>query len=378
MGRNATVFDAYPCTYVPVTQPVVRLDPMRQFSGNLSAGQSFVFTVRVFNRAGVFSQRQTAPIRWDVLTPGAGVVWDGLDSDDVDYQLSTSQLHAAWSNFSFESLSVGYFEACVVQSPNVTVSDWENVGLRTSATFNLTLTPFATYFVRVRATEPNTLLQAEARSNGIRIVTQAATPGRVYDGSVVPGVDLDWSINTTHFSANWDGFLNQGVPLVYSVTLQSMEDGMGIRAHDMAHYDLHTWSQGWWQSPVAAAPMRGLHRLVVCATNPVLLKTCVASDGVMMDDAAPSVGIVQHGKRSDAHQAGNVRGAQIDANWVRTHSPVDGQCTSVHGSPLFVPLFLLCVCLFCSTASTTRSAASPLSAGAWALRPLRAICRKAG
>jgi hypothetical protein len=337
---NSTLGDAYPCTYVGLSD-IVTLQPNVSFRGNLTAGQWFVFTVKAYNRAGLYSSRSSAPVQWNVLDPRAGRVFDGpVLYSDIDYQSNTTLLWASWAGQSLTTTDIGWYEVGVGQAVHlnattnaadpahgnatlnpVSVRDWVNVGLNTSITLqDLSLTPFATYFITVKIVKRSNLPLSYVYSNGVRIVTRPAYPGSVRDGSTVLPLDLDYQRDLQSFAANWDGFYNEGVPLRYSVELLRLFDLISLPTAPVSPPVLDFWlpvgTSNWIRTDLGDRALRGPYRVRVCAMNPVDMSTCVESDGVVLDDQPPTAGMVFNGFTPAQHLQTQESTEIVQANWV--------------------------------------------------------------
>jgi len=360
VGRQGSgrIDDAYPCTYIGQSNGV-QLDPML-FQGAVEPGQWFIFTLQAFNHAGGHASVVSKPVQWNILQPVDGVVMDGpaIDSSDIvamadavartaagasvivtdmDYQVSTTTLSAHWTNFSFTTTDIGYYTVAFgTYNVSESVMEWMDVGLATNFTVHLPdldlapLQPFATYYAWVRCFKRDTLEFIMARSNGVRIVTQHPVPGQVMDGPPTAPAMIhmpidangDYQSNRSTFYTAWFGFSNRFVPLRYTVTLQSIEDVMGLHAANVTlpfTIDAGRYTNGYsyrWQTPSFDPPLpAGLYRTRVCAFNPVGMRVCAVSDGVVLDEKAPHVADVKAGPSSDEHRPHWLQGEELAANW---------------------------------------------------------------
>ena len=329
VGRrdSSLVDDAYLCTYIG-TLPIIELDPS-SFLGDRSPGQWFIFTVRCFNRAGLYTDQRSRPFHWNHYYPQAGRVFDGPNPGiDIDYQRSTVTIAASWNGFTFNTTEIGYYEVAIGTSTNPQlVQSFRSVGLVESIAYSFDLKPlepFETYIVTVKALKRSSLNFTTAQSNGVRIVTRAPDAGYVMDGSLNQLNDLDWQVDRWQVRCNWAGFYNQGVPIRYTAQVQSIRDTIGLDVENVSTLYQNVGPSSW-ESPIQATPLLGLYRVMICATNPVNLSTCVPSDGIMIDDGKPTSGVVLHGQRANLHLTTLAQQAfVIYANWYGFVNPISG------------------------------------------------------
>lgn len=113
----------------------------------------------------------------DITPPETPQVWD-----DGAVQSSLSALRARWWSRDLET-GIFQYEVAIGTAPGGSdVMGWTNVGIRTEATFDLSLTIGRTYYVAVRATNGAGLTSAVGVSDGIQVVIPidppAQRPGR--------------------------------------------------------------------------------------------------------------------------------------------------------------------------------------------------------
>lgn len=109
----------------------------------------------------------------DNTPPETPLVWD-----DGVVQNSLTTLHARWWS---RDLQTGIFryEVAVGTTPGGTdVMGWTNMGVRTEATFNLSLSHGKVYYVAVRATNGAGLVSAVGVSDGIRVIVPVDPPAQ--------------------------------------------------------------------------------------------------------------------------------------------------------------------------------------------------------
>lgn len=247
-------------------------------------------------------------------------MYDGpLTYTDIDYQRSTSTISASWLNFTFTTRPIGFFQVAIGTLNNsISFMSWRTVGLTNNITFtDLTLVPFSTVYVYVKCVTQTYLAEIIGRSNGVRIVTRAPSPGIVMDGALMVGQDRDYQEDITHTYFNWYSFYNEGVPLVYTATLQAIDDVLGLNAHNISTLFVDESSINCWTNRIAfSPPLVGLYRILLCASNPVGDVTCVPSDGYFADDQPPTNGTVHLGITENSNIETVQEGEVVYATWV--------------------------------------------------------------
>lgn len=109
----------------------------------------------------------------DNTPPETPQVWD-----DGAVQSSLTTLHARWWSRDLET-GIFRYEVAVGTTPGGTdVMDWTSVGIRTEATFNLSLAHGKVYYVAVRATNGVGLVSAVGVSDGIRVLIPVNPPSQ--------------------------------------------------------------------------------------------------------------------------------------------------------------------------------------------------------
>ncbi len=172
---------------------------------SLSGGTLYYSTVRAWNPSGLSTTSTSDGVMVDTTPPVAGYVNDGTGTD-LGYQASTTSLSANWDSFVDPESGIVDYEWAIGTTPGAQdVQAFLSMGIVTTGTNgSLTLTPGATYYSTIRAT--NGVGQtAIATSDGVGIDTTPPTAdsGFVNDGDAA---DLDLQISPTSLSANWGGF----------------------------------------------------------------------------------------------------------------------------------------------------------------------------
>jgi len=109
----------------------------------------------------------------DITPPEAPQVWD-----DGAVQSSLSSLRARWWSRDLET-GIFRYDVAIGTTPGGTdVMNWTNVGIRSEATFNVSLAHGKTYYVAVRAVNGAGLTSAIGVSDGIRVMVPIDPPAQ--------------------------------------------------------------------------------------------------------------------------------------------------------------------------------------------------------
>ncbi|XP_062588035.1 uncharacterized protein LOC134249704 [Saccostrea cucullata] len=182
------------------------------YNDHLSLKNNYIYYVKVkitdaLNRTKVgISDGITVRIQ----PPVSGIVRDGLDVEDIDYQESITELSANWNDFGDEASGdptqkMDYYEVSIGDDTRnhitrTNIHYYINVGLNKSYTFSgLDLTPKTVrYYITVRGYSITGAF-AESYSNGVRV---GFNPG------ILPGVieSEDVQSSTSEISVSWSEF----------------------------------------------------------------------------------------------------------------------------------------------------------------------------
>lgn len=98
--------------------------------------------------------------------------------DDGAVQSSLSSLRARWWSRDLET-GIFRYDVAIGTTPGGTdVMNWTNVGIRSEATFNVSLAHGKTYYVAVRAVNGAGLTSAIGVSDGIRVMVPIDPPAQ--------------------------------------------------------------------------------------------------------------------------------------------------------------------------------------------------------
>jgi hypothetical protein len=177
---------------------------------SLIHGQTYYFSVKAFNRAGLVSNIQMSDGQTvDTSRPTTiPFVYDGLiTAVDTDYTNSTSELSANWAESTDPDSGIKKYEYAIGTVPGAFGTDivnWTDNGLNTSVTHTgLSLAEGQKYYFNVRSVNnAGNVSYPYTSSDGITVKT--TTPYLiVYDGTN-PAQDIDTVNSLTQLSANWN------------------------------------------------------------------------------------------------------------------------------------------------------------------------------
>ena len=172
-------------------------------------------TVRVKDTSALFATQDFTITVLDTTPPTTPVV-----TDDGEYTLNTTQLHATWSSSDSESGIVEY-EYAIGTSPQVTdVVAWTSVGTDTEVTHPLNLTIGTTYYFAVRAMNGDWTWSRVGVSDGI-IVADATAP-------TTPVVYTEPTTSHTDISAIWTSYDDESGIAEYQYALGTSPGGTDI------------------------------------------------------------------------------------------------------------------------------------------------------
>ncbi|XP_038050540.1 uncharacterized protein LOC119723761 [Patiria miniata] len=148
---------------------------------NLQSGMRYYSNVRAFNKAGLHTLRSSDGFVVDTRRPDPGLVFDGIDLHDVEYQNSSTVISASWHGFVDLESFIDHYEWCVGQTPSTEDDDVvpsTDVGIHLSASRSLSvpLTDGITYFSKISAVDAAGLKSLTVSSDGFVVDTSAPEP----------------------------------------------------------------------------------------------------------------------------------------------------------------------------------------------------------
>ncbi|CAH1259452.1 Hypp2286 [Branchiostoma lanceolatum] len=140
----------------------------------LQSGVEYFSNVRAYSHAGLHTTVSSDGFLVDTEAPSAGVVYDGLDIHDMDYQNCSSHVAASWHGFSDLQSYINHYVWCVGSTPGTDdILTCTDVGLRLSEmkAISPSLTAGTKYYSTVYAVDAAGLTSSPAMSDGILVDT---------------------------------------------------------------------------------------------------------------------------------------------------------------------------------------------------------------
>ncbi|ESO88602.1 hypothetical protein LOTGIDRAFT_234472 [Lottia gigantea] len=188
----------------------------------LQENKVYYSTVLAFNKAGFCSWSTSDGIIIDSTPPSTGIIHDGLDHHDSEYQSSESWLAASWYGFPDIGSGIVNYIWCVGRQNDSTTCDilpWTNVGLKIKTT---DISPMELHsgdkiYNKVYAVDGSGLQSQVAVSNGIIIDT--SPPEASYLEFIGENLILNPSFEST--SDDTTTSCNSNIPEHWSTDSQS-------------------------------------------------------------------------------------------------------------------------------------------------------------
>ena len=264
----------------------------------LIQGKEYYVIIRAYNRAKLYKDAYSVLVIPDSTPPAPGEVFDGPTYKlDIDYQAAIHHVYGSWSSFTEPHTAVKqYYYAvgsCISGNYHVTGNGFVKTDPPTASSFligNITLVNGQQYCIKIKAENKAGLMSSEVSSNGFVVdVTPPNTrKAQVRDG--ITGADIDYQANATAISAEWDGFVD------LESGIQYYEYGVSRnRASTPYVYPLTTNDLSTSATAGGLSLMDDIYYFIVCAVNNAGLRSCISSDGVLIDLTPPSHGVVHDG-----------------------------------------------------------------------------------
>ncbi|XP_038050780.1 uncharacterized protein LOC119723938 isoform X2 [Patiria miniata] len=148
---------------------------------NLQSGLRYYSNVRAFNKAGLHTLRSSDGFVVDTRKPDPGLVFDGIDLHDVEYQNSSTVISASWHGFVDLESYVDHYEWCVGLTPSPAddgILPCTSVGIHLSAskTLPVPLTDGIRYYSKISAIDAAGLQSVSVSSDGFAVDTTPPEP----------------------------------------------------------------------------------------------------------------------------------------------------------------------------------------------------------
>ena len=264
----------------------------------LIQGKGYYVIIRAYNGAKLYKDAYSVLVIPDSSPPSSGEVFDGPTYKvDIDYQGDIQHVYGSWSSFPEPHTAVKqYYYAvgsCIFGNYHVTGNRFVKTDPPTASSFligNITLVNGQRYCIKIKAENKAGLMSYEVSSNGFVVdVTPPNTrKAQVRDG--ITGADIDYQTNTSAMSAEWNGFADVDSQIWY------YEYGVSRnRAGTPNVYPLTTNGLNTSATAGGLSLTDDIYYFIVCAANNAGLRSCISSDGVLIDLTPPSHGVVHDG-----------------------------------------------------------------------------------
>ena len=285
---------------------------------SLTNNTGYRLIIRGINKAGLHTDIISATII-PVGAPALGTVSDGNDpSVDINYLTNTSEVHATWQGF--ESLDVkirAYFFAigsCIRCNYHVTNNQFIPVTPPTATSFGiqgLRLVNGQRYCVKIRAENLAGVESGIASSDGFIV---DVSPPDLRHAMVLDGQgedDIDYQTSKTQLSATWTGIQDHQSGIQYFQVAVSRN-----RAYQPDVTSFENVGRNKSSTITRLYLNNDVYYIILCAVNNAGLKSCLASDGVLIDPTPASSGVVHDGilEPDIQYQASTKK---LSANWER-------------------------------------------------------------
>ena len=265
---------------------------------SLTKNTEYRLTIRGINNAALHT-----PIISPIIIPiraisGLGTVSDGHDpSTDIEYLTNTSEVHATWEGFETHDGTIrAYFFAigsCTKGNYHVTNNQFMPVTPPTATSFGiqgLHLVNGQRYCVKIKAENFAAVESDVVSSNGfiVDVTPPDLRHAMVFDGQGED--DIDHQSDSAELSSTWTGIQD------HESGIQHFE--VAVSRNRAGQPDVTSFidaSRNTYSTITALSLNNEVYYIILCAINNAGLKSCLASDGVLIDPTSPTSGIVHDG-----------------------------------------------------------------------------------
>ncbi|XP_028410829.1 uncharacterized protein LOC114533499 [Dendronephthya gigantea] len=286
---------------------------------SLANNTAYRLIIRGINNAGLHADIMSPVIIPIAGSHSLGMVFDGRDpSVDIDYVTNTSVLHATWQGFETADVKVrAYFFAvgsCTRGNYHVTNNQFMPVIPPTATSFGihgLHLVNGQRYCIKIKAENLAGVESNVASSDGFIV---DVSPPDLRSAMVLDGLeedDIDHQSKTMELSATWTGIQDHesGIQHFEVAVSRSRTDQPDITSFIDVNYNMSSTISGLRLN-------NEVYYFILCAINNAGLRSCLASDGVLIDPTPPTTGIVHDGiLEPDIRYQSSIK--EISANWER-------------------------------------------------------------
>ena len=315
---DLAVFEEYGTPNQRTTVDYLNVSQPGQWTSNkltLITGKTYYIKIKCHDKAGLVTEITSDGVMVDPLPPVPGKI---LDTDnrnllqDVDYQVSTSEVRTKWETFRSTSGINSCKWALSSRPDSKSIGDVapERTVPLAERTYNVSiqLIPYVKYYASVRCTSKAGLTSPAAFSDGVTADTTDPVSGTVFDlcnddcGSVG---DIAYSADATALRFRWSGFSDPQSGIV--------EYEWNYATCDSTFYIISEFLSAGLTTNVTKMGLVLNHNERYCVTvraiNAAGAKTNATSDGILVDSTAPKGGILHDGSSTskDADYQSNAR-----------------------------------------------------------------------
>ena len=174
---------------------------------SLDNGTTYFVSVKAFDQAQNASEVISSNgIVSDQEGPVSGNVVDGLDSQGIEWVMSSTDLQASWSNFSDPLSGIEFYEYGVGTTPgNTDTKGWTNIDLETSVSItDLSLSHGQEYFISVRGIDQVGNVGSHASSDGLIVDLVEPVVLEVFE-TYSDLSEIDYMNQTDTLTLRWSG-----------------------------------------------------------------------------------------------------------------------------------------------------------------------------
>ena len=251
----------------------------------------------------------------DLIVPLVGELYDGSESEDMDWQSSDSTFALYWSGS--DSRELDHYQYSVGTAPgDSNIVAWTSASTNTSVVLeNVELLEEQTYYGNVRAVDKASNVSDVVSSDGITIDYSAPVSGSVTDGLVA---DLIFTGTADSLSANWSGFSDS----ISGISNYEYAIGTTIQGTDVVIWASTGTDSFMTHSGLTLANGSSYFISVRATDFAGNVSNIGSSDGVTVDIEAPLAGSVFDGLGQDEEWAYSF--TTLEGNWSGFSDSISG------------------------------------------------------
>ena len=292
---------------------------LRHSSLSLTNNKEYQLAIRGINNAGLHADIKSPPFIPLSNPPDLGTVSDGKDPTiDIDYQTNTSEIYATWQGFETSSVAVrAYFIAvgsCIKGNYHVTNNQFIPASPAAATSFGmqgLSLVNGQKYCIKIKAENLAGVQTQPVSSDGFIV---DVTPPDLNRAMVLDGGgddDVDYQSSREELSATWIGIKD------HESEINHFE--VAVSRNRVGQPDVTSFINVGQNTSVQLHGLilnKDVYYVIVCAINNAGLKSCLSSDGLLIDPTPSTSGVVYDGilEPDIQYQSSTTK---MSANWER-------------------------------------------------------------